>query len=103
MGFQLQIRWQMHYRMVMCFHVSLWYSVSLGQIFSTKDMSVNALISYLHGTPYLCKYCSISFFRDDLVGNLSTCFSWKGILFMMMVDEVAGLPRFFIVNRVKGT
>jgi len=78
--------------MAMRMHVSVWYSVSLGQIFSTKELSVNALIPYLHGTPYLCKNCSISLFRDDLVGSLSTCFSWKGILFMMIADEVAGFP-----------
>jgi hypothetical protein len=70
----------------------MWYSVSLGQILSNKEMSMNALIPYLRGSPYLCKYCGISFFRDDLVGSLSTCFSWKGILFMMMADEVAGFP-----------
>jgi hypothetical protein len=64
----------------------------LGQFFSTKEMSVNAHIPYLHGTPYFCKYCSISFFIDELVRSLSNCFSWKGILFMMMADEVAGFP-----------
>ena len=88
MGFQLQ----MNYHMAMCIHVSVWYSVSLGQIFPTKEMSVNALIPYLYSTPYLCKYSSIFFFRDDLVGSLSTYFSWKGILFMMMADEVARFP-----------
>jgi hypothetical protein len=86
-GFQMQLRWQMNYRMYHCGTLSPWV-----QIFSTKEMSVNALIPYLHGTPCLCKYCSISFFRDDLVGSLSPCFSWEGILFMVMANKVAGFP-----------